>query len=107
MFDQHIGVLPRGGGRPFTPSLLLYQVSETARFEGRRLARFELLVTDWGRNLYAKGYYPKNRLFCREFARFDLLALNRFKQRLKIAFPKPVITLALNELKKDRPDHGF
>jgi len=42
-----------------------------------------------------------------KFTVFDLLALDRFKQRLEVAFAKPVIAFALNKLEKDRPDHGF
>ncbi len=37
----------------------------------------------------------------------NICALNRFKQRLKITLAKPLITLALNKFKKDRPHHGL
>src|SRR5262245_37898639 len=37
----------------------------------------------------------------------DLILLDRFKQGLEVAFAEALIALALNELEKDRSDHGF
>ena len=36
-------------------------------------------------------------------AAFDLIALNRFKQGLEVAFAKAIVTFALDEVKEDGP----
>src|SRR4051812_6811962 len=40
-----------------------------------------------------------------EDAAADLVLLDRFEQRAEIAFAKPLVALALDDLEEDRPDH--
>src|SRR5207247_6501676 len=42
-----------------------------------------------------------------EDAAADLVALDRFKKGAEIALAEPLIALALDDLEKDRADHGF
>ena len=37
----------------------------------------------------------------------DLVFFDAFKQGAEIAFAKALVTFALDEFKKNRPDHGF
>src|SRR5687767_3440940 len=42
-----------------------------------------------------------------EHAAPDLVLFDRLKQRPEVALAEAVVTLPLNELEKDRADHGF
>ena len=42
-----------------------------------------------------------------EYIALDLIALNRFEESLKVSFAEPFVSLALNDLKKDRSDDGL
>src|SRR5262249_53331843 len=46
-----------------------------------------------------------NRSSRTEHAAPDLIFLDRFKQGLEVALAEAVVTLALDELEEDRPDH--
>lgn len=48
-----------------------------------------------------------NRLIGLNHTTANLIAFNRFKQRLEIAFAKTVIAFALNKFEEYRAEHGF
>src|SRR5260370_1616171 len=47
---------------------------------------------------------PTSRL---QHAALDLVLLDGLEERLEVALAEAVITLALDEFEKDRPDHGL
>src|SRR6266851_449706 len=75
-----------------------------ARFRVRRGAchRAALARTRWRRPGMTRK--PLRRLVDFQHAAADLVFLDRFKQRLEIAFAESVVALALDEFEEDRPD---
>src|SRR5258708_38940941 len=66
-------------------------------------ASLNISIRGYG-SLLSQGRQRSRRVVHLQHAPANLILLDRFEQRLEIAFAKTVVTLALDELEEDRPD---